>query len=246
MKTTDNSSDKLLLSKAYDAIELYERRGIPRFTSFLNEHESSFLRANISPRREICFYGGYPGAERLMLGAGADEDAFPITALEFRYRPEYELGHRDFLGSLMALGIRREVVGDILCEPGRAVVFFADEIVPYILSNIEKIGRVGVKVGYADTASLPKGDEAEERVLTLSSLRLDAFVAAVCYLSREKASSLIKSDMVAVDHVIENGVAFNLKEGAVVTVRKYGRFILSAVLGDTRKGKLRIKIKHFG
>ena len=119
-------------------------------------------------------------------------------------------------------------------------------IADLILSNVDKVGRVGVKVGCADLNDLPAGDEAEEKVLTLSSLRLDAFVAAVCHLSREKAAALIKSDMVAVDHVIENGVAYNLKEGCAVSVRKHGKFILSEVLGETRKGKLRITVKHFG
>lgn len=243
---TNSAEDKLLLSKAYDALELAERRSAPRFVGFLNEHEAAFLQANISPRQDADYYGGYDGAVRVMFGAGAAREDFPITALQFSHRPEYPLSHRDYLGALMALGIRRDTVGDILVDDDRAVIFFTDEIVPFVLSNVDRIGRVGVRVGYADTDDLPRQDEGEERVLTLSSLRLDAFVAAACGLSRDKAAQLIRSDMVTVDHVIHNGASDVLSVGAAVTVRRYGKFILTALPGTTRKGKLRITIRYFG
>lgn len=246
MSRTNSPQDKLLLAKAYDAIELSERRSSPRFVGFLNEHEAAFLRANLPHGREDCFFGGYPDAIRVMFGAGAAQDDYPITALAFTHRPEFTLSHRDYLGALTALGIRRETIGDILVDTGRAVVFFADEIVPFVLANVDKVGRVGVRVEYADPADLPLPDEGEERMLTLSSLRLDAFVAAACCLSREKAAQLIRTDMVTLDHAPACDTARTLCEGACVTVRGYGKYILSAMLGTSRKGKLRIAIRYFG
>ncbi len=239
------AGDRLLLSRAYDAIELSERTSSPRFLGFLNEHELSFLKANISPKRDVSYFGGYPDAVRLMMGAGAEEYSFPITALEFSYKQEFDLRHRDFLGALMALGLRRDTLGDILCEPGRAVVFVRDDVAEYVLSQVDKIGRVGVKVGYADLTALPVPDDVEEQVFTLSSLRLDAFVAAATGLSREKAARLIKSELVTVDHVIKTDVSAQLYEGATVTIRKYGKFVLSASLGLSRKGRLRVSVKRF-
>ena len=242
---TRTEEDKLLISRAYDAIELSQRRGIPRFIGFLNEHESACLRTHISPRQDVIFYGGYPGAARLMLGAGATEDDFPITAIEMRYREEDTLRHRDFLGALMAQGIARDTIGDILTGSGRAVIFFTEEIAPYILANVDKIGRVGVKLSYADLSDLPASDTPDERMITLASLRLDAFVAAVCGLSREKAARLIRAELVMVDHVTDTGVSTSLREGAVVTVRGHGKFILSSVLGASRKGRQRVSVQHY-
>ena len=234
------------MSRAYDAIEISERRNCPRFVGFLNEHESSYLRSHLPKRSDVRYFGGYPDATRLMMGAGAEEDdSFPITALELSYKPEFELRHRDFLGALMSLGIRRDTVGDILTAEGRAVIFVRDDIAPFLLSNVDKIGRVGVSVGYADTSDLPVPDEADERGYALSSLRLDVFVAAVAGLSRDKAAQLIRSDMVMADHVTVNSVSFVLDEGAVVTIRKYGKFVLSEICGTSRKGKLRVSVKHF-
>lgn len=245
MAGTVSAEDKLLLSRAYDALELAERTGSPKFLGFLNEHESLFLRQNLPKRADMSYYGGYPDAVRLMPGASADEESFPITALEFTYKSEFDLRHRDFLGSLMALGIRRDTVGDILTSPGRTVVFFSDDIVPYIISQVDKIGRVGVSVSYADTSDLPVPDDVEEMTLAISSLRLDVFTSAVTKLSRDKAARLIRSDMVMVDHIPENSVSRLIGEGATVTIRKYGKFVLSALLGDTRKGKLRVAVRHF-
>lgn len=243
--TTDSAEDRLLLDKAYDALALCERRGCPQFLGFLNEHESLYLREHLPRRADVRFFGGYADAVRLMLGVSAEESDYPITALQFRWRKEDELRHRDFLGALMALGIRRDTVGDILTESGRAVVFVRDDIAPFILSQVDKIGRVGVKVSYADTGDLPASDDYEELIFTVSSLRLDAFVAHAANLSREKAARLIRSETVMVDHVTETGVSLMLHEGATVTIRKYGKYVLTALLGESRKGKQRVAVRHY-
>lgn len=243
MKVIDE--DKLLLDKAYDAILLSERRNIPRYLGFLNEHESLFLQQHLPKNADIRFFGGYEGAVRLMMGAAALEESFPITALEFTYRSQDRLRHRDFLGSLMALGIRRDTVGDILTGEGRAVIFVRDDIVPFLMDNVDKIGRVGVQIGYADLQELPVPDDVEETVYTLSSLRLDAFVAVAAHLSREKAARLIKNEMVTVDHVTVTEVSFFLKERMTVTIRKYGKFVLTELRGTSKKGKLRIAVRRY-
>ncbi len=182
---------------------------------------------------------------REKLGASADEYSFPIVALMFSYKPEFDLRHRDFLGSLMALGLRRDTIGDILCEKGRVVVFVRDDVADYVLTQVTQIGRVGVSITYADLTDLPVPDDIEELSFTLSSLRLDAFVAAVTNLSREKAARLIRSELVMIDHVVSTDVSKPLHEGATVTIRKYGKYVLSANSGLTRKGRLRVSVKHF-
>lgn len=239
------AEDKLLLDKAYDAIYLAERRNIPRFLGFLNEHESLYVRQHLPKSADITFFGGYPDAVRLMMGASADEDSFPITALEFCYREQDDLRHRDFLGSLMAMGIRRDTLGDILTGKGRTVIFVRDDIVPFLLSDVDKIGRVGVKVSYADVDDLPIPDDIEELLFTLSSLRLDAFVAAAAHLSRDKAARLIKNELVMVDHVTDTEVSSQLKEGMTVTIRKHGKYVLAELRGTSKKGKLRLSVKHY-
>lgn len=241
-----DASDELriLLNRAYDVIERSSEWKKPQFLGFLNEHEAAFLKENISKKENAVFFGGYAGAQRVMLGANAEKEDFPVTALAFSYKPEYALRHKDVLGSLMALGIERDTVGDILTEKGRAVVFLKNSVVPFVESQVTKIGNVGVSVGRADISHLPQQDDFEEIFLTLSSLRLDVFVAAVTRLSRENAAALIKSELVAVNHLTEKNLSKTLKEGSTVTIRKYGKFVFTASQGVSKKGKLRITVRH--
>lgn len=244
-RSEKNADDRLLLSKAYDALALFEKYRKPQFLPFLNEHESRFLRENISYRQDVMFFGGYEGAVRVMMGAGAKERDFPVTPLEFSFKEEYTLRHKDFLGALLSLGIDRSVLGDILTQKGRAVVFVKSEIAPFIIAEVQKIGRVGVKIKECDTSSLPVIKDDEQMTLTLSSLRLDAFVSAVTHLSREKSSRLIRSELVTVDHVTEDSVSRILREGDTVTIRKYGKYVFVSDLGFSKKGKQKIGIKHY-
>lgn len=103
-----------------------------------------------------------------MLGLFFDEPStsmFPICGIEFSFRKCDRLTHRDFLGSLMSLGIERETVGDILVEDGRAVVFVKAELSDYVKSQISKVGRVGVKVDDADLSKLPQEEEWKKKHL---------------------------------------------------------------------------------
>lgn len=245
MAAVRTDDDRLLLSRAYDAIELAAVRHRPMFLGFLNEHERMFLRDHLPCDADICWFGGYEDAVRVMLGASADEGDFPITTIAIRYPEAYPLTHRDVLGALMSLLITRESIGDILTEDGRAVVFVRDEVASTILSELRLIGRVGVTVSVGDPVDLPARADDDELTLTLPSLRLDAFVAALTGLSREKASRLIRSQLVAVDHVIELSGAKPLHPGHTITIRKYGKFVFTDDLGLTRKGRRRVAVRHF-
>ena len=128
-----NPEDKLVVSKAKDTVYLSEKRYSPAFYGFLNEHESSLIKNCVFISEDCLFWGGYDNAKRVIFGSGVcSTDEFPISALCFRYKSEYELSHRDFLGSLMALGIERSTIGDIIVNDGQAIVFVKDDIVSFI------------------------------------------------------------------------------------------------------------------
>lgn len=193
MYTSDHT---LLYSKLDDAVYLCQQRMKPYFFSFLTEEEQACAERYL---RSVCFenysfFGGYEGAERKVLGLFFDDPApFPVFPIEFIFRPSYKLTHRDFLGALMSLGLERETVGDILIEDGRAVAFVKTEIKDYVMSQIGKVGNVGVKLSEASEGSLPKGRETKEMIYSVSSMRVDNIVSAVTGLSREKSKELILS-----------------------------------------------------
>ena len=238
--------DKLVLSKAYDTISLSETRRKPCFYGFLNEHESQLIKDNIYFNDGYMLWGGYDEAQRVFFGVGVNShNEFPFKAIEFKYKEEYELSHRDFLGSLMSLGIERSAVGDILVSKGSSTVFIKDSIVDFVVNEIDKVGRIGVEIFEKKDKNIDFVSNYEIINFTVSSLRLDVFVSAVCNLSRANSQKYIKSEFVTVNHMVNSNFSKSLNEGDVVTIKKYGKFVFIAEEGVTKKGRLRIRVKHF-
>lgn len=245
-----SDKNELLYSKIDDAVSLCMKRHKPYYFSFLSEYEQVLAKQYLDSVafESYLFFGGYENSERKVLGLFFDDinmSDFPISSIEFKYRKCDKLTHRDFLGALMSLGIERETVGDILVEAGRCVVFVKSEIKDYVVSQIFKIGNVGVKISDADIENLPKGLGQEELNLIVSSLRLDNVTAALAKLSREKTKSLILSGMVCVNYIQNQNISCMLKQDDVLTIRGKGKFVLSNVLGNTRKGRIKITVIHF-
>lgn len=247
MYTSDK--DELFYSKLDDAADLCYTRQKPYFFPFLSERRQALAEKYL---RSICFenfsfFGGYDYSERKMLAMCYDDTKpdFPVSALEFHYRSCDKLTHRDFLGVLMSLGIERETVGDILVEDGRTIVFVKSELKDYIVSQISKIGNVGVKICDADLSKLPKGRGTEELSLVVSSLRLDNIIAGVTGLSREKAKSLILTGNVSLNYIQTMNISQPTFVGDVLIIRGKGKYILNAVMGETKKGRIRISLIHF-
>lgn len=247
MYTSDK--DELFYSKLDDAADLCYTRQKPYFFPFLSERRQALAEKYL---RSICFenfsfFGGYDYSERKMLAMCYDDTKpdFPVSALEFHYRSCDKLTHRDFLGVLMSLGIERETVGDILIEDGRTIAFVKSELKDYIVSQISKIGNVGVKICDADLSKLPKGRGTEELSLVVSSLRLDNIVAGVTGLSREKTKSLILTGNVSLNYIQIMNISQPTFVGDVLIIREKGKYILNAVMGETKKGRIRISLIHF-
>lgn len=241
-----NPEDKLVISKAKDNVYLSEKRFSPAFYGFLNEHESTLIQNAMHLDDSCMFWGGYDNAKRVVFGSGVKStDEFPISALCFKYKSDFELSHRDFLGSLMSLQIDRSTIGDIIVNKGQAIVFVKSDIAPFIKQEVRKIGRVGVKITDYDLSDFTYEDDFDEMSFTISSLRLDVFVSALCKISRDKACKLIESELVTVNHQIQTSNSKTLCVSDVVTIRKYGKFVFAENNGFSKKGKIKVLVKHF-
>ena len=240
---------ELFVARINDIADICEKTCRPKYIGFLSP-EQGVLATQILSKRAVRFElsGGYPDASRVILGCfpdWMDETVFPITAVSFNYRKTDTLHHRDFLGSLMALGIKRETVGDILIEEGRAVAFLADEITDYVLSQVEKIGRVGVTLETGFKEPLPQQSELREFTETVASLRLDCVVAAVGGFSRAAANEKIANGFVAVNSVtVEKSTRF-VSGGDILTVRGSGKYIIDSVCDRTKKDRIILKYKKY-
>lgn len=231
-----------------------DNAGIFTFTPFLGlaEQDAYHETERTLPVPATAF-GGAEGCERVMLRFGDPdmlgyEEPFPIACL--RAAPVSEkfadaLTHRDFLGALMNLGIDREVLGDIVLRDNVGYIFADEKIVPYLLSDFRKVKHTDLKVTRAD--ALPEGDlyRTEPILIQAAGERLDAVVSKVFRLSRADAQTLFRRGLVFVNGSLCENTSADPKEGAVVSVRGYGRFRYVGFTSETKKGKLNLKIEKY-
>jgi RNA-binding protein YlmH len=145
----------------------------------------------------------------------------------------------------MALCLKREVIGDIIIAEGIAQAFVTDVAARLILGTISKIGRVGVKISDEMPFSLENNQEYETIGGTVASPRLDCIVSLAAKVSRENAARLIRSEKTAVNHLTAKSVSSELKEGDVISIRGYGKFIFESVNGTTKKGRKHIILRKY-
>lgn len=246
---TSDKEDKNLLSRVDDALNLSQIRHKPCFLGFLNEREQYIINEKFSYALDrINFYGGYENAARKIMCAcdyEVDNNEFSIEKLCYKFRKEDSLSHRDFLGSLMGLGIERACIGDIIVSDSFAAVFAKSEVSGYIKSRLSKIGRAGVKLIPESECDLSYERNTEVLTYIVSSLRLDAVVAAITKLSRSKSASLILSGKVFTNYSENNNVSYFLKPNDILTIRGRGKFIINEQSSTTKKGRLKINIEHY-
>ena len=245
-------SDRMLLSKLSDLCELADRRGRPCFSAFLNEHEQALALQYglLSPRKAHRFFeGGFEDAQRRVFCAlpeeaaeriSLDETDYPFTALTILFPKGYAVSHRDVLGSLMALRIKREAVGDILVGDCLAVVFLLDAAARLALSELQKIGNVGVECKQGRPESLPPAFKTEAHDGVVSALRLDAVVAMLANVSRSESVRLIIQGSVQKNAQSQQSASKEVSEGDRLSIRGFGKFEIAAVGNPTKKGRLHI------
>ncbi len=227
--------------------ELYNRayeRTYNVFSEFLNMEEQSILAGTCLP---CTVYGGYDNAERVIAGFGEDINIkdFPIKYLVISpvmQKFADTLTHRDFLGGLMNLGIKREMLGDIIVYNNQAYLVCLEQIADYIKDNLRRIKHTTVSVSQA--AALPEDiiKAPQPSVLVVSSLRLDVLVSAVYKLSRGDASKLFAAGKIFVNSRLTENTSYQVKENDIISVRGYGRFSFSQALRKTKKDRLAVEV----
>ncbi|MFV8827073.1 RNA-binding protein [Alkalihalobacterium sp. APHAB7] len=220
-----------------------------KLTDFLDPRQQDILKIIIGKDEEISlsFWGGtsYTERKRAMLYPSYFElskNDFQVQAFELRYPRKFiTLEHRDVLGSLMGLGMKREKFGDILINEEIIQLIVAKEVASFLDLNLQKVGQAKVKiVPISDEDIVPTNEEWTEESTTISSLRLDTLLSGMYNIPRTKSSLYIERGLVKVNwKLIEDG-AFQVQEGDYLSVRGFGRSKLMSVAGSTKKGKIRI------
>ena len=242
-------SDIGIPTRVNDAVRLTEARSTPRFVGFLSESEAAEAKAAVKGSKH-CFFGGYDGALRTVLGIlpdWCDEEnvPFPITAFTLSFRESAKLSHRDFLGSLMSLGITRRSVGDILVGQGKAVLFLLNDVADFVKTQLGKVGGEGVILTEGLPDELPENGRTEDCSRTVSSDRLDCIISAICGVSRSMAAEMIEKGNVSVNSLCEQRITHGVKTDDRISVRGFGRYIVGDMSGRSKKGRIILNYKKY-
>ncbi len=251
--------ERLLLALIADRAERCENRGIPTVTPFLSEHEqaiaSVFLRgAGIT---NAAYYGGIPDAERktavflpdYLTEEDVDGELAGLACVRVeksRFDREKTLTHRDFLGSLLGLGIRRELVGDIVVTETGADVIVKEELVRFLTESVSKVGALTVtctRIPLNECAE--KKQEYEEITDTLASLRLDTGVASGFRVRREAAADAIRTGKVEVNGMTVLKPDAGFGEGDRISLRGGGKLLVYEIGGLSKKGRIRVTFRKY-
>ncbi|MBU5293369.1 YlmH/Sll1252 family protein [Anaerosalibacter bizertensis] len=248
-----NDKDQILnMRKLLDKIEIVIDKHSIQSTDFLDPYSRRLSKSILNRFDNISYSedGGLINAERKIISIYPDYLSFekiqaPIVPLSISGNIE-GLTHKDFLGSLMGLGITREKVGDILLHEDDAQVMVDDSISDYIIFNLKKVGNKNVKVESICREEIKKGKEDyKEKYITIPSLRLDAIVSSTLNLSRNDSLNFIKHGKIKVNWEPISKPFFEVNEGDLVSVKGYGRFILSRVFGKTKRNRVKASITIF-
>ncbi len=222
------------------------------FTDFLSATDAA-LAYTVVEASEFSQWGGADGCERVLLRFGNPEEfgyeiPYPIQILKIEpliKKFADELNHRDFLGALMNLGIERDTIGDIVVKDKAAYVFVVERIADYIRENLGQVKHTHVKSQVLEEMPEEVKPQLEPVELIVASTRLDTIVAKLYHLSRNQALDLFRKKLVLVNGRIYENNSGNPKDGDVVAVRGYGKFIFRNIQYDTKKGKQAILVERY-
>lgn len=242
---------ELLTARIRDLAAGAQQTDTPRFTGFLSAEERQAVEGLASRlTKNHLFFGGYSGAGRTVLGCfppsmSPGEDVFPVAALTLTWPGRFELTHRDFLGALMSLGLRRDVIGDIAPEAGRCVLFLLSPVAEHVKNQLCTVGRVGVRIVPGIDGGPPPQQEYEELRFTIAAPRLDAVVAALTKSSRETAAQLVRGGQVRLGGVEIDKISAQVRDGDTLSLHHYGKYLVDSVSETTRKGRIVLKVRKY-
>ena len=247
LKYTSDKDSRLLLRKINDLINISEKQFTAVYSVFLDPAQQALVSSVSEFYGYIEFAGGYEDAERRMCRICTSEyavdDGAPIVLFTAEATmKEADISHRDVLGSLMGLGIKREMIGDILPCGSRPQFFCHSSVADFVELELKKIGRYTIQVKRSDTAELYQ-PKYQTMTINISSMRLDSVSAEAFGMSRTKAAEIIRKGLVNVNWLPREDPSFEIKSGDKISMRGKGKIEVSGTKGTSKKGRLFVEIR---
>lgn len=239
---------KYVSQRVSDKVEQFYKMGKVVSTNFFDPSEIVMILGEIKYVPHVI-WGGFDGAERKIVLIGCEiEDCEYVNLIASEFISVLRisvingvLSHRSILGSVLGLGIKREMIGDIIVQNNLCDIIVSKNIAEFILNNFKFVGHEKVEVHEISLDEIMiQEDSSKEVKTTVSSLRLDSVISAGYGISREKSSSLVKGEMVKLNHIVVKSAVKVLREGDLISVRGKGRLEIREIGGVSKSGRIKI------
>ncbi|MGN1296968.1 MAG: YlmH/Sll1252 family protein [Clostridia bacterium] len=260
LKDYKKQEDKICLSQVLDKIEFSKAKEKLEYTDFLDMYQISlvenFLRKMSFKNYQL--FGGYTESERKILIVYPEK--YNEKMIEKNYNkmlkivrielPEEEYGkysHRNYLGGIVKLGLKREKVGDILVSENGADIIVVNEFAEILKKELPSLTRFeNSKIAIEEISNIREKEvKIEEISIIVPSLRMDNIVSDLARTSRSKAAQIISQERVFINGQNETKLSKQLKLNDVITIRGKGRFVIKEFAGTTRSGRTVVKVEKY-
>ncbi len=250
-----SDDDRALIAKALDQCLLAYKRNIPAYTDFLDRQKIALIQSLTKDvDMGIKVIGGYDDAERCYLCFYKElysdiDDKHNIIKITPKLNKftKSKINHRDFLGAILGLGLRRDKIGDLIIdEENNAYVFAKEDISEFIEISLHAVGRISVstEVLFNHDIKLPQPKFKEINV-TVSSLRLDALISRGFSMSRSDATGYIKGGKAFVNWVNVTSSSKSIQAGDRISVRGFGKMKIHHIGRMTKKERIHVTIHRY-
>ena len=233
--------EEVFVKKVFDYLDQVQYKQRLILTQFLDPYHQSIVKSVIGHQDEVQVLenGGFIHSEsqRMIIAPyfyEIEKEDFEIVVCKIIYAKNFEkLTHRDILGALMSLGIKRELFGDIVEKDKDLYLAVDRNIYEYLKDHLSMIKRSKVKFVEWDEEIEVKNDYLVKSFI-VSSFRLDKIISSFYKISRQKAAEFIRAGHVKVNHKPVEQINYLCNNKDIISFKKHGRVMFVDCNKQTR------------
>lgn len=258
--------EKILIAKVLDKLKLVYSKNRFENTQFLDLSQKRLVQDILIKRKETNyeFFGGFKEAERTALFLFSNdfinlndentseinkrknkiyEQVISVISIKLPKELYGTFGHKNYLGAIIKLGVKREKIGDILVRNDGADIIILKEIENFLFNNLNTLTRFQKSKIEIKSIEEITYIEKEKKVFKINvpSMRLDAIVGELAKISRNDANTFIEQERVFINFKEELRNSKEVKENDIITIRGKGRYTINKILGESKSKRINIE-----
>ncbi len=241
MKYDTYKQDKILRDNVLDKYYSYLSNKRKISTNFFNSFDIDKITRFLDNKNiEYGVYDKYPFLEKKIIYFGEYDNYITI----FKAKKSDKIKHSNILGTLFSLGLTDDVIGDIIVMDDYFYLTTLTRLSSFIKNNLTIINGERIEL-LEDTDIVLNKDRFLKMKLLVSSMRVDTIVSKITNTNRLKVNSMIKDNIILVNYNTVKSSSLILKNNDILSIRKYGKYIIKNIIGTTKKNNLVLEIEKY-